>query len=467
MKKFWTLLLAMCLLLSFVSCDKTPAESETIPETIPETTLDTQPETLPEQTQAETTPEVLDAAYILDKILDSKKTMFPQGDYAMNMDMGFEFKTNQNGMNATVSTTTSMKYVVDVDGGTQIRMTIPNSDPVELIYVSDTIYVEKDGERYYSAIAKEDFDMLAAELVGNMGSMDMPMGGLGDIGDMTSTLQVMLGMIKPSALFGEVSAEVGENNTYVVNAKGLSEQLKTLLGNLGGSDAESDMDVDMLETIIPFDQVTLTFVSDKDYAIQSIALVTPMDLGFLMGAEDGQMVANLSLTYNISREDQTVTAPANKENYTELDWHWIFDMPTADMLLLTPDKNNCIALSSDDLPLYDYQIAYIAEHPQEFAGVTFTWEAIYSGTMDFTMGELMDTDDDTTITFMFAYMEQSVDLEEWYSDLTVYVPAEKLAGLTMEEGSVVVVTFTLMQGDMAEMLSYAGAIFQLVECSAK
>lgn len=482
MKKLWLICLALMIMLALVACDDNTTPTDTTGET--STTLEetqiTQ-ETLAE-TQAETTPpetipaETLDGAYILDKVLASENDFIPQeADYALDMDIVMDMVTHTNGMNATVSVSMGMEYIIDTDSGIQLLVQIPGGEKTRLIYVGDKLYVDMGEEKYVSPITNQDFSILISEILANSG-MDMNIGGENNgmsSNDGMALLESMLAMIKPSALFGDAVATMEKDETYLVTAMGISEQAKkifdTIIAQNGSDDSDvSDVNSSMLEEFFSLSEMVFTFVADKNYVLQSVSATFPMDMSTLMGYDAGEeMMANVTIKFSIDRSTQTVTVPEKATDYEELDWHWIFDMPTAEMLQLVPNENNQIALAVDDLPLFDYQQDYILNHPEEFADVTFTWTALFEEVATLPLSDYVeDAPEGVVFSVLTAYAVQGVDGEDWLSTAYIFVQEDKVAELTFEAETSVTMTFKLCTNETPTYLAELGIFFELISCTA-
>ena len=499
MKKLWILALSLLIIVALVACDDQTPDAESTADTTVVSDAQTEAQTEAFETQAETMAdtlpqettepaETIDAAYALDKILDSQKELIPlEGDWAIDLDMVLDMATNVNGMNTTISMEMGMGYMVDQESGMMMSWQIPTMDDMALVYTNDTLYVNTPESKFYSNISLEEFQAMLGELMGGFGlGDDIPTDEnteaetTQEVTPSTPTLpesnplegiQNMIAMIRPSALFAEVGGELGEDGSYIITVKGLSEQANSIVDMILASastpdnSAESTITMDALLEMFNMDNVTLTFVADKAYELQSVSVATKVDMSMIYGYEaDNQMLADMTMTLAIDRNNQTVTAPADKDTYIEKHWREIFGMETAEMLGLVADENNVIVLASQDIEKLDKQLTYIGEHLEAFATVTFSVDALFNDISSYDMSDFSDLEMTAHIMGVIVPTESEEEIPTY---IDIYVPAEMVEGVTFEEGSSVTATFTLVQGDISQAFFDNFIYFQLVTCTAK
>ena len=373
------LLLAMSTFVGCVNEEDTPTGEE---------------ETTEAPTEAETTLADIPAADALNQLMANLSGELPSEEESVenlmfDLDMTMGISMSMDGMQNT--TTLPLRITVTVDGeDLQFDGDVMGTSVAHMIYKDGILYISADDEemglgKIKCTMTPEEFEIVSGVIFGTENDVDED--------DLTVPELPGIKDLKPAELFASVTSQADEANGHlIITCKGFNTALATELapllqpmleglGLVGGGewDENGELITDPAATLAEVVEMLSSFNEDT-FAIsftfdQTGKLVTTgMDMTLRVTESDGytESVSEVSLKGNFVFKigGQTVSAPADADEYVEENWRVIFDMETAEMLELVADANGNITLS-DDPALRERQILYLYNHSEEFAGNLF------------------------------------------------------------------------------------------------
>lgn len=300
-RRFFAVLLALCLMAALAGCKKDNVEQEGAPE---------------KQGLAALSDEELMPRLLSGKEADSKNPAL-DAEYKLSVKTEAEGETSEVTLDGTVlyaNKEAALNLNLSADGETEA---------IGFVYKNGTVYLTAEGEKIRFPMTSEDL----AQMFAAVGSLPSE-GDIGTLPELPKDLDLNPDSFDAEKIFRTLALIRNDDGTFTVKGTGLSEEAEKAFEALyqqALEQAAEELPEDaMPEFSVSDPELTLTFSADGNLKKVSFSAAVEVNVAEAFAEEDAEelsMKLTFSFDFEIRSTDAsqvTVSAPADADQYTEI-----------------------------------------------------------------------------------------------------------------------------------------------------